>query len=598
MKEFNSMSFQQKLDTCSRLLSGRQLEPYVKKIVFSNYKNFSTNTTIEFQYPLTVLVGRNGTNKSSVLKALSACIDGTSLADLWFETDIDSIHSAGYWYTYDYEISKRRTVEAQVYLTKRKREGNLDYWETSAPSTAIGMQPYLSEDDPAFESLPNKTRWAKIDSAKKKSMYLSFRESLSSFDQFYYYGTYKWTFTLIKEKKEYIRTNSKVLSKVIAQNISDLDRYGKKRVFENVVLSREIVEKISIILGVDYDEIRLVKHNLFNNLGYTCHLKKHGLNYSEAFAGSGEFAVINMVNKIEQTRDKSLILIDEPEVSLHPEAQRKFLEYLIDKIITNKHQIVIATHSIELIKNLPPSAIKLIKLNEENKAIIERQYCLQDEAFQDLGVNDFNKHKIYVEDDVAELFLKIVLAKSTKLTPDLFEIIVFPGGDSRIYSAVVSSACISQSNKEHIFLDGDKDKQIDLLNPEQITTQMIDSGELDQNIIDFVGNISFLPCNSGGNNETNIDIKKNFLIWAQKNIAFLPSPELNPEQYLLRKKGIDLGRDGAKTYFIQKTKEKYPHLDAVALKNVLISEEIEALEMTDPDIIFIENCLLRFLGLL
>jgi hypothetical protein len=59
-----------------------------------------------------------------------------------------------------------------------------------------------------------------------------------------------------------------------------------------------------------------------------------------------------------------------------------------------------------------------------------------------------------------------------------------------------------------------------------------------------------------------------------------------------------LGRDEAKTYFIQKTKEKYPHLDAVALKNVLISEEIEALEMTDPDIIFIENCLLRFLDLL
>jgi hypothetical protein len=177
VKEFNSMSFQQKLDTCSRLLSGRQLEPYVKKIVFSNYKNFSTNTTIEFQYPLTVLVGRNGTNKSSVLKALSACIDGTSLADLWFETDIDSIHSAGYWYTYDYEISRRRTVEAQVYLTKRKREGNLDYWETSAPSTAIGMQPYLSEDDPAFESLPNKTRWAKIDSAKKEYVFIISRIS-------------------------------------------------------------------------------------------------------------------------------------------------------------------------------------------------------------------------------------------------------------------------------------------------------------------------------------------------------------------------------------------------------------------------------------
>ena len=592
------MTFQQKLDTCSRLLSGRMLEPYVKKIVFSNYKNFSANTTIEFQYPLTVLVGRNGTNKSSVLKALSACIDGTSLADLWFETDIDSIHSAGYWYTFDYELSKRKTVEAQVYLTKRKRKGNLDYWETSAPSTAIGMQPYIREDDPIFESLPNKTRWTKIDSTKKKSMYLSFRESLSSFDQFYYYGTYKWTFTLIKDKKEYIRTNSKILSKVIARNISDLDRYGKKRVFENLVLPKEIVEKISMILGVNYEEIRLVKHNLFNNLGYTCHLKKNELNYSEAFAGSGEFAVINMVNKIEKARDKSLILIDEPEVSLHPEAQRKFLEYLIDKIISSKHQIVIATHSIEMIKNLPPSAIKLIKINAENKAVIERQYCLQDEAFHDLGINDFNKHKIYVEDDVAELILKTVLDKSTRLNPSLFEIIVFPGGDSRIYSSVVSNACISKSdsNKEHIFLDGDKNTQIPLLNPELITPQMISSGELDQNINNFVGNTSFLPCNSGGNNLTNITIKKNFLIWAKKNIAFLPSPGLNPEQYLLKKKGINLGRNEAKVYFIDKTKERYPYLDAVASKNVLISEAISELDIKDPDIVAIETSLLRFLG--
>jgi len=591
------MSFPQKLDTCLKLLSNRKLEPYLKKIVFSNYKNFSPNTTIEFQYPLTVLVGRNGTNKSSVLKALSACIDGTSLADLWFETDIDPIHSAGYWYTYDYQISRKKTVEAQVYLTKRKREGNLDYWETSAPSTAIGMQPYIQQGDPLFGSLPNKTRWVKIDKNKKRSMYLSFRESLSSFDQFYYYGTHKWNFTQIKDKKEYIRTNSKILSKVIAKNLSNLERYGKKRVFENFVLDTEVVEKISVILGVSYEEIRLIKHNLFNPLGYTCHLKKNDLNYSEAFAGSGEFAVINMVNKIERATDNSLILIDEPEVSLHPEAQRKFLEYLIDKIINNKHQIVIATHSIELIKNLPPSSIKLIKLNGENKAVIERQYCLQDEAFQDLGVHDFNKHKIYVEDDVAELILKTVLAKSTRLTPDLFEIIVFPGGDSRIYSAVVSSACISQSNKEHIFLDGDKNTQTDLLNPELITPQMISSGELDRNINKFVGNTSFLPCNSGGNNVANIEIKKKFLIWAKKNIAFLPSPGLNPEQYLLGKQDIHKGRDEAKAYFIEKTKERYPHLDEVALKNVLISEAIDELTMTSPEMIAIENSLLRFLDL-
>lgn len=64
----------------------------------------------------------------------------------------------------------------------------------------------------------------------------------------------------------------------------------------------------------------------------------------------------------------------------------------------------------------------------------------------------------------------------------------------------------------------DKDKQIDLLNPKQNYYSNDRFWELDQNIIDFVGNVSFLPCNSGGNNETNIDIKKNFLIWAMTKI--------------------------------------------------------------------------------
>lgn len=75
-----------------------------------------------------------------------------------------------------------------------------------------------------------------------------------------------------------------------------------------------------------------------------------------------------MVNKIEQTRDKSLILLMNLRCHCIQKHKGKFLEYLIDGIITNKHQIVIATHSIELIKNLPPSAIKLIKLNEEKYA--------------------------------------------------------------------------------------------------------------------------------------------------------------------------------------------------------------------------------------
>ncbi|NUF45577.1 ATP-binding protein, partial [Acinetobacter pittii] len=175
---------------------------------------------------------------------------------------------------------------------------------------------------------------------------------------------------------------------------------------------------------------------------------------------------------------------------LHPEAQKKFIEYLLNKIKVNKHQIVVATHSVEFIKLLPPEAIKLIKLNEENQAVIEKQYCLQEEAFIDLGNNNYEKHKIYVEDDVAKLIVDSVLNKIVDINSDLFEVIVFPGGDSHIYGAIVATACVDNNRKCHVILDGDKDTGSVLLQPEQISQQMIARGELDNNIKDFVGSLS------------------------------------------------------------------------------------------------------------
>ena len=40
----------------------------------------------------------------------------------------------------------------------------------------------------------------------------------------------------------------------------------------------------------------------------------------------------------------SLILLDEPETSLHPGAQRSMLRFLLDQIKLKKHQIIISTH--------------------------------------------------------------------------------------------------------------------------------------------------------------------------------------------------------------------------------------------------------------
>ncbi|MGO4779873.1 AAA family ATPase, partial [Lysobacter sp. 2RAB21] len=86
-----------------------------------------------------------------------------------------------------------------------------------------------------------------------------------------------------------------------------------------------------------------------------------GTQYSEAFAGSGEIAAVSAVVRILNAPPQSLILLDEPETSLHPGAQRALLKFLLERIKIDKHQIIISTHSMEFLRGLPHNAIKVFE---------------------------------------------------------------------------------------------------------------------------------------------------------------------------------------------------------------------------------------------
>jgi predicted ATP-dependent endonuclease of OLD family len=49
-------------------------------------------------------------------------------------------------------------------------------------------------------------------------------------------------------------------------------------------------------------------------------------------------------------RPGSIVLIDEFEVSLHPTAQRRLFHLLSEKLKRNGSQLVLATHSVEIIR--------------------------------------------------------------------------------------------------------------------------------------------------------------------------------------------------------------------------------------------------------
>lgn len=122
----------------------------------------------------------------------------------------------------------------------------------------------------------------------------------------------------------------------------------------------------------------------------------------------GEFAVSILVHKLMDCQKASLILLDEPEVSLHPAAQCNLMNFLSEQALKKKHQIVISTHSSSIVKDLPKEAIKLFCLNDKIGKVDVLQNVSPEESFFILGER-IEKKTVIVEDRLAKKFVEKAL---------------------------------------------------------------------------------------------------------------------------------------------------------------------------------------------
>lgn len=139
---------------------------------------------------------------------------------------------------------------------------------------------------------------------------------------------------------------------------------------------------------------------------YLIPYKVGGRNYyfSEKSFSLGELCVLKLAKKICAVEKQSLLLIDEVEMALHPQAQVRLLQK-ITEIATEKNLTVLfSTHSATLIKNT--SKKSLIHLKSDSKGVVSvingafPAQVLGDVAFDDELAADF---VFYVEDKQAKL---------------------------------------------------------------------------------------------------------------------------------------------------------------------------------------------------
>lgn len=177
---------------------------------------------------------------------------------------------------------------------------------------------------------------------------------------------------LIHNNQKYIQfgLSTDLFSDEFRDTINSLDEkewLSVRPVLESYLSSIELrLDALSFLQSV-LQKLELYFSNLFKdksvsiNAGYGIAIaSKNGVRLELKNLSSGERQFLYLVCRvITSINNSSIILMDEPEISLNIKWQRDFLDVLNSLIGKNKTQIIIATHSLEMITPYLSSVVQL-----------------------------------------------------------------------------------------------------------------------------------------------------------------------------------------------------------------------------------------------
>lgn len=510
---------------------------------------------------------------------------GQSTSKFWFETELDPIEGTpryfyGYWHdAFGGYVESRK---ARVGIKK-----GMDYWEPARLSTPDGMQP-LPDGEYVGKA---KDRWNPV---RKDVVYINLKTSFGSFDRFFYFDE-----GVKGDERRYVMLQeARRLKAIVDQDRQSYVLGQRERIFVNRELTEREIKAVSSILGRTYDSARYIEHSLYPGRRGTdlSVIFRRGSSYSEAFAGSGELAAVSAVVKILAAPEHSLILLDEPETSLHPGAQRALLRFLLEQIKLKGHQVVVSTHSIDFLEGLPHTAIKVFESNGANKTRVLKS-ASPNSALVRLGKPPANKKRVLVEDAMAAVLVERAISGLDAGDAQAIEVKVAPGGADAVLRYLGPAAMMS-GDDVYVYLDGDQRKVPVFTDPAAIAPAAYEN--LGRLIKDETGVEPLLHIPGGddapGHGNAKVQAQLAYLGWLRARVAYLPN--VVPEVTFLKAATPDGQHDGY-TAATAKTA-----LRALLAKNVEVtSKELAVLAkvaaseipLDHPDLLAVRTCILAWL---
>ncbi|MEM6736368.1 MAG: AAA family ATPase [Bacteroidota bacterium] len=319
---------------------------------------------------LTQLVGENGTGKTAILEAINLCLSPSFLTSRFDEQDFNNADEGDIviqcYFNESFTVNlpdgyQSRPVPCNIVHLEVKRRSR------SAPSKALNdpftINHFVVPDDSV--SSKGEGKWTILRNSGTDFDFdtrrLSFPLTTEGLPRPFYFSKdrtkqaetgyattlnkiaieYNWRF-----RKELENIGESYLDQWEAINTTILDAVGAKKIKDTY---SPIKKKLEDLLGSNFDNLELSMLNLEQPFTKSFLAKREGLNQvNQKGFGSGistitSFFLIETIANL--AKEEILLLIDEPEMHLHPQLQVNFFKYISDI----ENQLIFSTHSEHLI---------------------------------------------------------------------------------------------------------------------------------------------------------------------------------------------------------------------------------------------------------
>lgn len=369
---------------------------YIKKLTIKNYKCFK-NESIDFNMPngiigsgLNILIGENGNGKTSILEAINyltlnnfSAENKLSINDFFdfkeeiiIEGDTDDFCCSSSIDFYRDWSFKSNGILFKAKSRNTKERGNLLSSPFQINNYFISKENYIKKDGSQGKEIDGRDKIfskSRINDDEELNIFFFDKNRTRQITT----GNYKTTFEKICDDLNWNfieNLNDKNIEKII-QNIAG-EYFKNIDEITNKSVGKKTAKELKDFFGKDeFEKIKIEILNLlhpFSNSFFALRNDNALSQINVRDLGSGVEIILTLLilkNIAGASKGSIIYLIDEPELHLHPKAQDKLLDLLLEE--SKNKQIIISTHSPYLFKGaISQNAKLLLFTRDKNDKII------------------------------------------------------------------------------------------------------------------------------------------------------------------------------------------------------------------------------------